>query len=149
VIGAALAFSVLEFAVGFAPNFVVAMIVLVPTGFFSIFLAQAANHRVQMGVDPVFRGRVMALYVLVFLGTTPIGASLAGWTGEHFGVATTISGAGVVCFVASVVALIWQLRSSGERLRMTLHPRPRLTLVPPPAPVASVTKIPERENAAA
>ncbi|MFF5080624.1 MFS transporter [Actinoplanes sp. NPDC000266] len=131
VIGAALIFSVLEFAVGFTPNFVVAMIVLFPTGFFSIFLAQAANHRVQMGVDPKFRGRVMALYVLVFLGTTPIGASLAGWWGERYGVASSIWVAGIICFVASAVALVWQLRSSGERLEMTLRPRPRLTLVPP------------------
>ncbi|MBL7261021.1 MFS transporter [Paractinoplanes lichenicola] len=131
VIGAAIAFGALEFAVGFAPNFVVAMLVLIPTGFFSIYLAQAANHRVQMGVDPAYRGRVMALYVLVFLGTTPIGASLAGWWGERFGVASSISGAGVVCFVAAVAALFWQLRSNGERIEMTLRPRPRLTLVPP------------------
>ncbi|GAB2613063.1 MFS transporter [Paractinoplanes abujensis] len=140
VIGAAIAFGALEFAVGFAPNFVVAMLVLVPTGFFSIYLAQAANHRVQMGVDPAYRGRVMALYVLVFLGTTPIGASLAGWWGERFGVASSISGAGVVCFVAAVAALIWQLRSNGERIEMTLRPRPRLTLVPPVAASAPVVQ---------
>jgi MFS family permease len=115
VVGAAIVFGVLEFAVGFAPNFVVAMLILLPTGFFSIYLAQAANHRVQMGVDGEFRGRVMALYVLVFLGTTPIGASLTGWWGEHFGVPASIWCAGLICFVAGVVALIWQLRVSGDR----------------------------------
>ncbi|MGK5680427.1 MFS transporter [Actinoplanes sp. URMC 104] len=147
VLGAAIAFGLLEFAVGFAPNFVVAMLVLVPTGFFSIYLAQAANHRVQMGVDPEFRGRVMALYVLVFLGTTPIGASLAGWWGEHFGVASSISGAGVVCFVAALVATVWQLRTSGERFEMTLRPRPRLVLIPGAADDAPVVKVPAREAA--
>ena len=100
VLGAAIAFGVFEIAVGFAPSFIVAMILLVPTGFFSIYLAQAANHRVQMGVDSAYRGRVMALYVLVFLGTTPIGASLAGWWGEHFGVPSSIWAAGLVCLVA-------------------------------------------------
>ncbi|MCM4079430.1 MFS transporter [Paractinoplanes hotanensis] len=152
VIGAALAFSVLEFVVGFAPSFVVAMLLLVPTGFFSIYLAQAANHRVQMGVDPEFRGRVMALYVLVFLGTTPIGASLAGWWGEHFGVASSITGAGAVCFVASLVALVWQLRNSGERLSLTLRPRPRLRLVPPieePVRDIEIARVSEREASAA
>jgi MFS family permease len=129
VIGATLAFGLLEFVVGFAPSFVVAMILLVPTGFFSIFLAQAANHRVQMGVHAEYRGRVMALYVLVFLGTTPIGASLAGWWGERFGVPSSIWTAGVVCFVAGVVALIWQLRMSGERLSLRVRPSPRLRLV--------------------
>jgi MFS family permease len=126
VLLAAIAFSVLEFIVGFSPNFVTAALLLVPTGFFSIFLAQAANHRVQMGVDPEFRGRVMALYVLVFLGSTPIGASLAGWWGERFGVPSSIWGAGLVCLIASLAALVWQLRTSGDRLRVRLSPRPRL-----------------------
>jgi MFS family permease len=115
VIGAGAAFGLLEFAVGFAPSFVMAMILLVPTGFFSVYLAQAANQRVQMGVHGQYRGRVMALYVLVFLGTTPIGASLAGWWGERFGVPSAIWAAGLVSFATAVVALVWQLRSSGER----------------------------------
>jgi MFS family permease len=129
VLGAALAFGVLEFVVGFAPNFVVAMIVLVPTGFFSVFLAQAANQRVQMGVDAEYRGRVMALYILVFLGTTPIGASAVGWWGEHFGVPSSIWGAGLVCFVTAVAALVWQLKVSGDRFAVRLLPRPRVTLI--------------------
>ncbi|HET6532012.1 MAG TPA: MFS transporter [Actinoplanes sp.] len=131
VIGAAITFGVFEIAVGFAPNFLVALILLVPTGFFSIYLAQAANHRVQMGVDSAYRGRVMALYVLVFLGTTPIGASLAGWWGEHFGVPSSIWAAGMVSLAAGVGALIWQLRFSGERLRVRIRPRPRIALVRP------------------
>jgi MFS family permease len=131
VLAAAIAFSVLEFAVGFAPTFLVAALLLVPTGFFSIFLAQAANHRVQMGVSPKFRGRVMSLYVLVFLGSTPIGASLAGWWGQRFGVPSSIWGAGVVCLVAAVAALVWQLRSSGDRLKLRFHPRPALVVVRP------------------
>jgi MFS family permease len=131
VLGAALVFGVLEFAVGFAPNFVVALVMLVPTGFFSIFLAQGANHRVQMGVDPEYRGRVMSLYVLVFLGTTPIGATLSGWWAEHFGVPSAIWMAGLICFVAAVVALVWQLRMSGDRLAVRWRPRPRIVLVRP------------------
>jgi MFS family permease len=131
VIGSAIAFGLLEFAVGFAPSFIAAMALLVPTGFFSIFLAQSANQRVQMGVHGQYRGRVMALYVLVFLGSTPIGASLAGWWGERFGVPSSIWAAGIVCFVAGVVALGWQLRVSGERLSLTVRPRPRLVLVRP------------------
>jgi MFS family permease len=131
VIGAAAAFGLLEFVVGFAPSFVVAMILLVPTGFCSVYLAQSANQRVQMGVHGPYRGRVMALYVLVFLGSTPIGASLAGWWGERFGVPSSIWAAGLVCFLAAVVALIWQLRTSGERLTLQVRPRPSLSLVRP------------------
>jgi MFS family permease len=145
VLGAALAFGLLEFAVGFAPSFLVAMAVLLPTGFFSVFLAQAANHRVQMGVDGEYRGRVMALYVLVFLGTTPIGASVVGWWGEHFGVPSSIWGAGLVTFVAAVVALAWQLRVSGDRIVVRVRPRPSVQIArrareeaPSDVPVAAV-----------
>ena len=129
ILGSAIAFGLLEFAVGFAPTFIVAMILLVPTGFFSIYLAQAANHRVQMGLHSAYRGRVMALYVLVFLGTTPIGASLAGWWGEHFGVPSSIWTAGLFSLVAGMLALVWQLRTSGDRLSLHGGPRPGLTLV--------------------
>jgi MFS family permease len=129
VLGAAIAFGLLEFVVGFAPSFVIAMALLVPTGFFSIFLAQAANHRVQMGVAPEYRGRVMALYVLVFLGTTPIGSSLAGWWGAHYGVPSSIWLGGLACFVAGVAALVWQLRISGDRLALHMRPYPRLSLI--------------------
>lgn len=140
VVWAAIGFGLFEIAVGFAPSFIVAMILLVPTGFCSIYLAQAANHRVQMGVDSAYRGRVMALYVLVFLGTTPIGASLAGWWGEHYGVPSSIWGAGAVCAVAGVGALVWQLRSSGDRLRFRVRPRPSLSLVPMPTAATAVLK---------
>lgn len=137
VIGAAGAFGLFEFVVGFAPSFVVAMILLLPTGFFSIFLAQAANQRVQMGVPGRYRGRVMALYVLVFLGSTPFGASVAGWWGERFGVPSSIWGAGLICLLAAVVALIWQLRTSGERLSLQVRPRPALSLVRPEPAIAA------------
>jgi MFS family permease len=129
MIGAAAAFGLLEFVVGFAPSFVVAMILLVPTGFFSVYLAQSANQRVQMGVHGRYRGRVMALYVLVFLGSTPLGASLAGWWGERFGVPSSIWVAGLISFLTAVVALVWQLRNSGERLNLQMRPRPSLSLV--------------------
>jgi protein-S-isoprenylcysteine O-methyltransferase Ste14 len=67
--------------------------------------------------------------VLVFLGTTPIGASLAGWWGQRFGVPSSIWGAGLVCLVAALAALVWQLRTSGDRLRVSFSPRPHLEVL--------------------
>jgi MFS family permease len=148
VLGASAIFSVFEIAVGFAPTFAVAMVLLVPVGFFSIYLAQAANHRVQMGVDPAYRGRVMALYVLVFLGTTPIGASLAGWWAARFGVPSSIWGAGVICLVATAVALAWQLRRTGSRLHVGLRPRPHLGVVPAPLSEEPVPTVADERIAA-
>src|SRR6185312_11231679 len=85
VLGAAVLFGGFETLVGFAPTFLTAALLLLPTGFFMIYFAQAANQRVQLGTDAEFRGRVMALYVLVFLGTTPIGALLIGWLSAGYG----------------------------------------------------------------
>jgi protein-S-isoprenylcysteine O-methyltransferase Ste14 len=82
-----------------------------------------------MGVHGRYRGRVMALYVLVFLGSTPVGASLAGWWAERFGVPSSIWGAGLISFLTAMVALVWQLRTSGERLNLQVRPRPSLSLV--------------------
>jgi MFS family permease len=141
VLLSAIGFGIFEFIVGFAPSFLTAALLLVPTGFFSIFLAQAANHRVQMGVRPEFRGRVMALYVLVFLGSTPIGASLAGWWGERYGVPSSIWGAGLVCLIAGIVALVWQLRTSGDRLRVRFSPLPRLEVLTVEEPIIDIDEL--------
>ena len=54
----------------------------------------AANASIQLGVDPQLRGRVMALYMMLLLGGTPIGAPILGWVGEVFGPRWTLIGGG-------------------------------------------------------
>jgi MFS family permease len=54
------------------------------------------------------RGRVMALYGIVFLGTTPFGAPMAGWVGEHLGPRVAFAGGGVIALTAGLVGL-WLL----------------------------------------
>ncbi len=90
VIGSATAFGLLETLVGFGPSFWTTAILLLPTGFFMIFFAQACNQRIQLGVDAAHRGRVMALWVLVFLGTTPVGSLIMGWLSEQYGPRTGV-----------------------------------------------------------
>ena len=51
----------------------------------ALTLMTAANATMQLGVDPVMRGRVMALYMAVFFGGTPLGAPLVGAVAEAFG----------------------------------------------------------------
>lgn len=129
VLGAAVAFGVLETVVGFAPTFWLVTVLLVPTGFFMVFFAQASNQRVQLGTEAAYRGRVMALYILVFLGTTPVGAPLIGWLAEHVGPGTSIWLGGVASLLTALVALSWKLRSAGERLRLRLRPAPRFYVI--------------------
>ncbi|GAA5213006.1 MFS transporter [Streptomyces thinghirensis] len=105
VIGAAVAFGALETLSGLAPTFAAALVLLAATGFATIYFAQAANHRVQLGTDPRYRGRVMALYTLTLQGSTPLGALLTGWLSEHWGARAGLSAGGVVSLAAGLLAL--------------------------------------------
>jgi len=128
VLGAAVGFGVFSMLVGFASPYWLVLALLLPTGFFAIYFAQAANQRVQLGSDGAFRGRVMALYILVFLGTTPLGALAVGWWAERYGAESAIWLGGLASLLAALVGLIWQLRHHGERLRVQIRP-PRLLVV--------------------
>ncbi|BCL15341.1 MFS transporter [Micromonospora sagamiensis] len=132
VLGAAVTCSVFGTLVGLAPGYWLVVALLLPTGFFVIFFAQAANQRVQLGTDAAFRGRVMALWVLVFLGTNPVGAPLVGWVAETYGAGVSIWAGGLISLTAAGLALTWQLRRSGARIRLRIRPLPRLYVVSPP-----------------
>jgi MFS family permease len=134
VIGAATLFGLLETIVGFAPSFWTTAALLAPTGFCMVFFAQAGNQRVQLGTDAAYRGRVMSLWVLVFMGTAPIGALLIGWLADHFGPGASIWLGGLVSLAAGLTALVWQLRRSGARLSLQMTPLPRLYVVAAKAP---------------
>ncbi|KOX05750.1 MFS transporter [Micromonospora sp. NRRL B-16802] len=129
VLGAAVACASFGTLVGFAGAYWLVVALLVPTGFFMVFFAQAANQRVQLGVDAAFRGRVMALWVLVFLGTNPVGAPLIGWVAEHFGAGASIWMGGLISLATALIALAWQLRRSDARLRFRVLPMPRFYVV--------------------
>ena len=129
VLGAAVACASFGTLVGFAGAYWLVVALLVPTGFFMVFFAQAANQRVQLGVDAAFRGRVMALWVLVFLGTNPVGAPLIGWVAERFGAGASIWMGGLISLATALIALAWQLRRSDARLRFRVLPMPRFYVV--------------------
>jgi predicted MFS family arabinose efflux permease len=126
ILFAAIGFGVLETLVGFAPSYLITAVLLVPLGFFTIYLAQATNQNLQLGVDPAYRGRVVSMFVLVFLGTNPIGSVLMGSLVEHFGPRFGLWFGGLVSLLGAVAALSWQLRRSGARIRLQVRPLPRL-----------------------
>src|SRR5213078_2277182 len=80
--GASLAFGALTLAAAGAPAFALQVACLVPLGAASVTFAAGVNSSLQLASDPAMRGRVMALYSVVFLGSTPIGAPLVGWISE-------------------------------------------------------------------
>ncbi|MFE0256984.1 MFS transporter [Streptomyces sp. NPDC059010] len=106
VIGWACAFGTLAAATGWAPNLPTALVLLVPTGFASLYFAQAANHRVQLGSDPAYRGRVMALYTLILQGSAPLGALFVGSVTQYLGTRSALWAGGLLSLAAALVAAL-------------------------------------------
>ena len=109
---AALAFGLLEVAVGFAPSYLITALLLLPTGAAVLTLTTTANSLVQLGCTPQVRGRVMALYILVFLGGTPVGAPVVGAVAEAYGPRSSLWVGGLVCAVSAVAAALWLRRAT-------------------------------------
>ncbi|MFC9454144.1 MFS transporter [Streptomyces sp. NPDC056983] len=104
VAGAAVVFGGLEAGVGHASSYAASVVLLFLTGGTSIFFVQAANHRIQLGSSPEFRGRVLALYTLILQGSTPLGALLVGWLTERWGARSGFVVGGLVSLAAGLVA---------------------------------------------
>lgn len=102
LITAACAFGVVEVLAGVMPTYPSLMLMLVPAGATALTFTIAANSTVQMGTEPTMRGRVMALYLLCFLGGTPVGAPLIGTLAEHFGARASLIVGGAVSAVAAL-----------------------------------------------
>ena len=84
IAGAALAFGTTALAAAVAPALAVEVVALALLGAASVTFAATINSSLQLTVAPHMRGRVMALYSVVFLGSTPIGGPLAGWLAQSY-----------------------------------------------------------------
>jgi MFS family permease len=102
--GAAIGFGALALLAAGAPSLGLEMLVLAPLGAASVTLAASVNSALQLASEPQMRGRVMALYSVVFLGSTPIGAPLAGWLSESIDPRAALVMAGVAALVGGILA---------------------------------------------
>ena len=118
VVAMAVTFGLVEIAIGLAPSYAVYAASLPLMGLVTLLTMTAGNASIQLGVDPRLRGRVMALYIMVLMGGTPIGAPILGWIGEIMGARWTLIGGGavtVIGVVASVVVMLIYLRRRARR----------------------------------
>jgi MFS family permease len=118
LVGSSALFGVLILAVAAAPTIELAALALVPLGAASVTFAAGVNSALQLAVDPEMRGRVMALYSMVFLGSTPIGGPLCGWLAETWSPRVALLVGGVAALVAALGA---RLAFAGERPIVTGH----------------------------
>jgi MFS family permease len=129
VVGAALSFAVVEMTAGMMPTYLTFALMLPLCGLTALTMMTAANAFVQMSVAPHIRGRVMALYMAIFMGGTPLGAPVLGWVAEEFGGRWTLVGGGALTMVGTLLATLLFTRRTGLVIRPTVRPRPHLEVM--------------------
>jgi MFS family permease len=116
VLAGAFVFSVLLIAVGMMPTYWSFAATLPLVGLTALTMITTANATIQLTVRADMRGRVAALYMMIFMGGTPLGAPLIGVIGEVFGARWTLTGGGLITLAGLVVSLGLYLRSTGMRI---------------------------------
>ncbi len=129
----AAAFGIAALLAAAAPTLALEMAALALLGAASVTFAASINTGLQLAAEPEMRGRVMALYSIVFLGSTPIGGPIAGWLAESVSprAALVMGGvAGILVAAAAVAAL----RPVPSRARAAEPASPVEPLEPAPEP---------------
>ena len=126
LVAASAAFGIFTVLAAAAPTLPLTVVALTLIGASSVTFAAGVNSSLQLAVEPAMRGRVMALYSVVFLGSTPIGAPIAGALSEAAGPrAGLLLGAAAALTAASVAYAV--LRRRGESLALQPEVRSRVS----------------------
>jgi len=120
-------FGAIQLLTAVAPTLALTYAALVLLGATSIRVISLGNATLQLAASPAMRGRVMALWSVAFLGSTPIGGPIVGWVGEHIGPRVAIGMGGVASmacglFAYRALARI-RLRANGEEPTVEVQER--------------------------
>lgn len=126
VVFSALLFGVASLATAWAPGVWTFGAALVFVGYFALRMIISANATIQLACAPEVRGRVMSLYVLVFLGVTPVGSPTVGWIADNFSPRWAITVGAVVSIIAALWAMWWTWRHWNIEVHYGAH-RPHIT----------------------
>lgn len=141
VIGAAFGFGLAAGLLALMPTFTSFAIASIPVGLASLTMMTAANATIQMSTDPAVRGRVMSLYMMVFMGATPIGSPVVGWIGQQFGARWSIGIGSITALLVSTGAAIWAARAWRVQVRLRTRGRPHLVVRHLEAPTETATEV--------
>jgi predicted MFS family arabinose efflux permease len=116
IVRIAIFFGISVFLVAISPNLQIAALAMVVVGVISTNFLSQANAYLQVKSLPEMRGRVMSLWTVTFLGTTPIGAPIIGWIGETAGPRWGLYVAGLAAMAAAGIAYILIKRDDEQRI---------------------------------
>ncbi len=130
------AFGAAEVVCGLMPSYPLLALLLLPSGFFVISFSTGANSFVQLNSEGAMRGRVMGVYMLVFLGGTPLGAPVIGWLSQTYGARWGLIIGGLLSLAAGATAAgaMALYRRGGVRRKRKLSDIRAQESVPLPAP---------------
>jgi MFS family permease len=124
IAAASLAFGVAALLAAAMPDLVLEAIMLAALGAAAVIFVSSVNSTIQLAVSAEMRGRVMALFSIVFLGSTPIGGPLTGWLAEAYDPRVTLILAGVsgLCAAWAARVIFARLSERAERAGTQSHP---------------------------
>ena len=123
VIISGLVFGALVTISGLMPSYLTFALVTPLIGISALTLITSANAYMQLNTDAGVRGRVMALYMMIFMGGTPVGAPVIGWIGEAFGARWTLVLGGLLTIAGIALASLLFARARGVTFAQ-LYPQP-------------------------
>lgn len=129
ILGAALGFGLASALMAIAPTYWTYALAAIPVGFCSLTMLASANAYVQTSTAPEMRGRVMSLYLMVLMGTTPIGSPVVGWVGEAFGARWSIGIGAIATIMIAVLGIAWARRAWHVELRYVRTPSPHVLVL--------------------
>ena len=146
IVVSGLLFSLSLVVAGLMPTYWTYAAVLPIAGFTSMTMITAANSIMQLKVEPAMRGRVTSIYMMVFLGSTPIGSPLVGWIGQEFGARWTLLLGGAISVVGALGASFVLSRTRGLVVRAHVLPRPHLHVFNEPDYADRMAELKTREG---
>jgi len=115
VAGAGLGFGATEIVAGLMPTYLAFALICPLIGVCTLTMLNSANATMQLESVPALRGRVMALYMTIVMGGTPVGSPIIGWVGQQFGARWTLLLGGLLTILGVVLAVALFARPSRDR----------------------------------
>jgi MFS family permease len=127
LLGATFTFGVGLAIAALMPTYTLFGLALILVGWSAQTFNTTANSSVQLWTEPIMRGRVMAIYMAIAMGCTPLGAPLVGWIADRFGPRWSLAVGAASGFAAAIVSVAYLMRHRGLRVRLA-NGMPRLSI---------------------